>query len=233
MKNKTIILTSVFIAAVLITIGIGVVTNVNALNSEVPPIPTLTPIETNLREQAYQQLISDANAKIELANQQINALLSVTPEADDDGDTSYVFSAEQAAALAMNIAGVLPAQLPELVIFNDVTAYEAIYGNGNVYIDADSGKILYNGLQTGVAQINADQAVKIASNYLGRSDVVSIDVDSLDGKTVYVIGFSDGTRVYVDTTGQILAIQLPSSNGGDDDSEEEHEEEDVEEMDDD
>jgi hypothetical protein len=50
----------------------------------------------------------------------------------------------------------------------------------------------------------------------------------LDGKTVYVIGFSDGTLVYVDTTGHIVAIQLPSS-GGSDDSEEEHEQE----MDDD
>ncbi len=148
MKNKTTILVSVFIAAVLITIGIGVVTNVNALNGSVPPSPTIAPVAANLREQAYQQLISDANAKIELANQQIEALLSVTPESNDQGDSPYLFSAEQAAALAMNIAGVLPGQLPELVIFNNVPAFEVIYGNGNVYIDADSGKILYNGLQT-------------------------------------------------------------------------------------
>ncbi len=60
---------------------------------------------------------------------------------------------------------------------------------------------------------------------MGRSDVVSIDVTSMDGKTVYVIGFSDGTLVYVDTAGQIIAIQLPSSGGGSDDSVEEHEEE--------
>lgn len=226
MKNKTIILTSVFIAAVLITVGIGVVTNVNALNSAVPPSPTLAPVVTNIREQAYQQLISDANAKIVLANQQIEALLSVTPEADEDGDTPYLFSAEQAAALAMNIAGVLPGQLPELVIFNNVPAFEAKYSSGNIYIDADSGRILYNGLQTSAVQINADQAVKIATNYMGRSDVISIDVTSLDGKTVYVIGFSDGTQVYVDTTGQIVAIQLPSSGGGSDDSEEKHEEKD-------
>jgi hypothetical protein len=229
MKNKTIILTSVFIAAVLITVGIGVVTNVKALNSAVPPSPTFAPAQSNLREQAYQQLISDANTKIELANKQIEALLSVTPQAEDDRDSLYLFSAEQAAALAMNIAGVLPKQLPELVIFNNVPAYEVIYGNGNVYIDADSGRILYNGLQTRAAQINADQAVNIATKYLGRSDVVSIDVDTLDGKTVFVIGFSDGTRVYVDTTGHIVAIQLPSSGGGyDDDEDEDHEEEDEE-----
>jgi len=232
MKNKTIILTSVFIAAVLITVGIGVVTNVNALNSAVPPSPTLVPVVSNLREEAYQQLISDANAKIELANQQIEALLSVTPESDDDEDTPYLFTAEQAAALAMNIAGVLPSQLPELVIFNNVPAFEVVYGNGNVYIDANSGKILYNGLQAMAVQINADQAVNIAKSYMGRSDVVSIDVTSLDGKTVYVIGFSDGTLVYVDTTGQIVAIQLPSSGGGSDDSDEEHEEEHEEEDDD-
>lgn len=225
MKNKTIILTSVFIAAVLITVGIGVVTNVNALNSTVTPSPTIAPVETNLREEAYQQLISDANAKIVLANQQIEALLSVTPEADNDENTPYLFTAEQAAALAMNIAGVLPNQLPELVIFNNVPAFEVTYGNGKVYIDAESGKILYNGLQAQTTQINADQAVNIATSYMGRTDVVSIDVTSLDGKTVYVIGFSDGTLVYVDTTGQIVAIQLPSSASGSNDSEEEHEEE--------
>ena len=225
MKNKTIILTSVFIAAVLITVGIGVVTNVNALNSTVTPSPTIAPVETNLREEAYQQLISDANAKIVLANQQIEAFLSVTPEADNDENTPYLFTAEQAAALAMNIAGVLPNQLPELVIFNNVPAFEVTYGNGKVYIDAESGKILYNGLQAQTTQINADQAVNIATSYMGRTDVVSIDVTSLDGKTVYVIGFSDGTLVYVDTTGQIVAIQLPSSASGSNDSEEEHEEE--------
>jgi hypothetical protein len=226
MKNKTIILTSVFIAAVLITVGIGVVTNVNALNNAVSPSPTVAPVETNLREQAYQQLISDANAKIDLANQQIEALLSVTPDADNDKDTPFLFSSEQAAALAMNIAGVLPNQSPELVIFNNVPAFEVVYGNGKVYIDANSGKILYNGLQAPVTQINADQAVNIAANYLGRTDVVSIDVSSLDGKTVYVIGFSDGSLVYVDTTGQIVAIQVPSSNGGNNESHEDNEEKD-------
>lgn len=226
MKNKTIILTSVFIAAVLITVGIGVVTNVNALNNAVSPSPTVAPVETNQREQAYQQLISDANAKIDLANQQIEALLSVTPDADNDKDTPFLFSSEQAAALAMNIAGVLPNQSPELVIFNNVPAFEVVYGNGKVYIDANSGKILYNGLQAPVTQINADQAVNIAANYLGRTDVVSIDVSSLDGKTVYVIGFSDGSLVYVDTTGQIVAIQVPSSNGGNNESHEDNEEKD-------
>lgn len=226
MKNKTIILTSVFIAAVLITVGIGVVTNVNALNNAVSPSSTVAPVETNQREQAYQQLISDANAKIDLANQQIEALLSVTPDADNDKDTPFLFSSEQAAALAMNIAGVLPNQSPELVIFNNVPAFEVVYGNGKVYIDANSGKILYNGLQAPVTQINADQAVNIAANYLGRTDVVSIDVSSLDGKTVYVIGFSDGSLVYVDTTGQIVAIQVPSSNGGNNESHEDNEEKD-------
>lgn len=226
MKNKTTILISVFLAAVLITVGVGVVTNVNALNSSAPPSPTQAPVDTGLREQEYRQLISDANAKIELANQQIEALLSVTPESEDVEDSPYLFSAEQAAALAKNIAGVFPKESPELVIFNGVPAFEVIYGNGKVYIDADSGKILYNGLQANSAQINADQAVKIATSYLGRNDVASIDVTSMDGKTVYVVGFSDGTLVYVSTSGQIVAIQLPSSSGGsDDDHEEEHEEE--------
>lgn len=212
MKNKLALLISVLITAALLTVAIGVVKNVNARNNQPVSIPSSTIADTSTREQAYQQLIADANNKIAQANQQIETLMNQKPTVSAQKASPYLFSAEQAAALAMNVAGVSPKTLPELVDFNKTPAYEAVFGNGKVYIDAETGRVLFNGLQAAPVRINADQAVSIAAKYLNRSDVISIDVAPLNGTNVYVIGFSDGTLVYVDITGQIVAIQMPSQN---------------------
>lgn len=212
MKNKGSLIISTIITAALITIGIGVIRNANAKNIQATAVPTVVPTQSNDREQAYQQLLADANAKIALANQEIEQLVNQIPTQGVETPTPYLFSSQQAAALAANIAGVSPNKLPELVNFNNTPAYEAVYANGKIYIDANTGRILYNGLQTKPANINANQAVNIASRYLNRTDVTSIDVVPFNGAIVYLVGFSDGTQVYVDVTGQIVAIQLPSQD---------------------
>jgi len=210
MKNKIAMISSIVMTTILITIGIGVIRNVNADNQQAVVVPTATTAQTNNREQAYQQLLADANAKIELANQQIEQLVNQMPTQGVETVTPYLFSAQQAAALASNIAGVAPNALPELVNFNNTPAYEAVYANGKIYIDANSGRILFNGLQAKPTNINASQAVNIAARYLNRNDVTSIDVVPFNGTNVFMVGFSDGTQVYVDATGQIVAIQMPS-----------------------
>lgn len=212
MKNKPSLIIAALITTALVTMGIGVIRNVNARNAQPAPTPTATQVIVNDREQAYQQMIADANAKIALANQQIEQLLSSTPTQVVAAQSPYLFTAEQASMLAANIAGVQPKTLPELVNFNGTPAFEAVYGNGKVYIDANNGKILLNGLQTKPAQITADQAVNIAANYLNRTDVISINVGPMDGTNVYIVQFSDGTLVYVNIYGKIVAIQLPSSS---------------------
>lgn len=224
MKNKLALIISVVMTTILITIGIGVIRNVNADNQQAVVVPTATAVQTNDREQAYQQLLADANAKIELANQQIEQLVNQMPTQGVETVSPYLFSAPQVAALASNIAGVAPNALPELVNFNKTPAYEAVYGNGKIYIDANTGRILYNGLQAKPTNINASQAVNIAARYLNRTDVVSIDVVPFNGTNVFMVGFSDGTQVYVDTTGQIVAIQMPSQDSKP--SQGEHEEKD-------
>lgn len=224
MKNKLALIISVVMTTILITIGIGVIRNVNADNQQAVVVPTATAIQSNDREQAYQQLLADANAKIELANQQIEQLVNQMPTQGVETVSPYLFSAPQAAALASNIAGVAPNALPELVNFNKTPAYEAVYGNGKIYIDANTGRILYNGLQAKPTNINASQAVNIAARYLNRTDVISIDVVPFNGTNVFMVGFSDGTQVYVDTTGQIVAIQMPSQDSKP--SQGEHEEKD-------
>lgn len=227
MKNKSSLIIAALITTALVTMGIGVISNVNARNAQPAPTPTATQVSVNDREQAYQQMIADANAKITLANQQIEQLLSSTPtQVVVEAESPYLFTAEQAAALAANIAGIQPNSLPELVNFNGTPAYEAVYGNGKVYIDANNGKVLLNGLQTKPTQISADQAVNIASKYLNRTDVISINVAPLNGINVYVVGFSDGTLVYVDIYGKIVAIQLPSSGEQSEDHEDGEDEKD-------
>jgi hypothetical protein len=225
MKNKGSLIISTIITAALITIGIGVIRNANADNAQAVTAPTAVNTQSVDREQAYQQLLADANAKIALANQEIEQLVNQIPTQGAETATPYLFSPQQAAALAANIAGVSPNALPELVNFNNTPSYEAVYGNGKVYVDANSGRILYNGLQKKPANINADQAVNIATRYLNRTDVTSIDVVPFNGTSVYLVGFSDGTQVYVDVTGQIVAIQMPSQNASQSSSEE-HEKDD-------
>lgn len=220
MKHKGSLIISTIITAALITIGIGVIRNANADNAQAAAAPTAVVTQSADREQAYQQLLADANAKIALANQEIEQLVNQIPTQGVENATLYLFSPQQAAALAANIAGVSPNALPELVNFNNTPSYEAVYANGKVYVDANSGRILYNGLQTKPANINAGQAVNIATRYLNRTDVTSIDVVPFNGTSVYMVGFSDGTQVYVDVTGQIVAIQIPSQTAGETNSEE-------------
>lgn len=220
MKHKGSLIISTIITAALITIGIGVIRNANADNAQAAAAPTAVVTQSADREQAYQQLLADANAKIALANQEIEQLVNQIPTQGVENATLYLFSPQQAAALAANIAGVSPNALPELVNFNNTPSYEAVYANGKVYVDANSGRILYNGLQTKPANINAGQAVNIVTRYLNRTDVTSIDVVPFNGTSVYMVGFSDGTQVYVDVTGQIVAIQMPSQNASVTNSEE-------------
>ncbi len=220
MKHKGSLIISTIITAALITIGIGVIRNANADNAQAAAAPTAVVTQSADREQAYQQLLADANAKIALANQEIEQLVNQIPTQGVENATLYLFSPQQAAALAANIAGVSPNALPELVNFNNTPSYEVVYANGKVYVDANSGRILYNGLQTKPANINAGQAVNIVTRYLNRTDVTSIDVVPFNGTSVYMVGFSDGTQVYVDVTGQIVAIQMPSQNASVTNSEE-------------
>lgn len=224
MKKTIPIIISAVLATILLTVGIGLVKNVNGKQLVVSP--TENPVVTQYanREQQYQQLIADANTKISLANQQIEDLANQISTLSDSTPSDYVFTAEQAAVLAENIAGAAPMGLPELVNFNGTAAYEAIFENGKVYVDANKGSILFNGLQAKTTEISPEQAVNLASRYLNRSDVVSIDVTSFQGVNVYVVGFSDGTLVYVNITGQIVAIQMPQSSSSTNNGEDEHDE---------
>ena len=59
---------------------------------------------------------------------------------------AYAVSAEQAQSLALNSApGAAVQTAPRLVSFQGTAAYEVVLDRGPVYIDANSGSVLYNG----------------------------------------------------------------------------------------
>lgn len=233
MKNKFALAISIFVSVFILTIGIGVITKVSADNNgQSNSSPTVDATAFAQREEAYQQIIAEANQQIELANQQISTLANeITPQSDlestVDGASNYLFSPEQASAIAQQIAGVAPKSLPELVSFSGSPAYEVIYGNGKVYVDANTGAVLFNGLQTTVTSITSEQALYIAVNYLKTSQPVSLDTSTFNGAKVYVVLFADGQSVYVDMTGKVVAVQMASSSQSSsytDDDDDEHSE---------
>lgn len=214
MKNKLTLAVSIFVTVFVLTVGIGVITKVSANNNpKVNSSPTVDATAFAQRELAYQQIIAQANQQIELANQQIATLANeFTPnpisEPTLEATSTYLFSAEQAASIAQQIAGVAPKTLPELVSFSGTPAYEVIYGNGKVYVDANTGAVLFNGLQKTSTNITSEQALYIAVNYLKTSQPVSMNTSTFNGVKVYVIQFADGQSVYVDLTGKVVAVQM-------------------------
>jgi len=232
MKNKSILAVSVFISVLVVTVGIGVITKVSARNNLSNVSPTVDATAFAQREQEYQQIISQANQQIEQANQQIATLAGQTEQVPTDQATSiYLFSAEQASSIAAQISGVLPSVLPELVSYNGTPAFEVVFDNGKVYVDANSGAILFNGLQVQSVEITSEQALYIAMNYLPNSQPVGMNYSTFNGERVYVINFSDGQSVYVNFSGTIVAVQMAAPAGSSSDSE--YESEDHEEQDDD
>jgi uncharacterized membrane protein YkoI len=98
------------------------------------------------RESAYQDLARQANERL----QQAYTKLQVQSQAQATTISPvYVFSAEQAADIALQMApGAVLLGIPELVNFQGVMAYQVTLNAGIVYIDANSGQVLYNGIVT-------------------------------------------------------------------------------------
>jgi ABC-type Fe3+-hydroxamate transport system substrate-binding protein len=63
--------------------------------------------------------------------------------------TAYAVTPAEATGLALEEVqdGLLTGGIPELVSYEGTPAYEVVLEQGNVYVDASSGAILYNGAQ--------------------------------------------------------------------------------------
>ncbi|HET7378353.1 MAG TPA: PepSY domain-containing protein, partial [Anaerolineae bacterium] len=135
------------------------------------PAPSIDPASQVIaqlqdREVAYQQLIEQANQRLQQAYEQqkamaaqINkarAIAAAAPRASQPAQAASVAVAAQptgptlSAESAQNIAidasgGKWVSRAPQLVLFENKVAYEIGFTSGAIYVDANSGAVLYNG----------------------------------------------------------------------------------------
>jgi len=114
------------------------------------------------REASYRQQLDEANARLQEANRRLQQLYVATPTplpletptplpqpTAEASPTRYPVSVEDAVRNALDAEpGATLLRTPELVSFNGVAAYEVPLRPGNVYVDANTGSVLYSEVQT-------------------------------------------------------------------------------------
>jgi hypothetical protein len=211
MKTKTSVIISFLITTVLLTVLIGVISTVSRKNSAQSADATLVASYYSTREAQYQGLIAQANNSISQANQEI---LSLQGQNVDPTAALYPVSADQASAAAATAAGENALQTPTLVNYSGKVAYEVVFPDGKVYVDANTGSILYNGVLA-AKTISSQQAALIASNYTGNSPVVEVVSGYYNNQAAYRVTFNNGEIVYMNVYGTVLAVQpAPASSSG-------------------
>jgi uncharacterized membrane protein YkoI len=163
------------------------------------------------REAEYQQALTQANQQLQQAYQQPGrvqpdlALQTAAP------DTPAV-SADRAATIARELVpGATLTKQPELVVFEGTPAYEVVLNQGTLYVDANSGGVLYNGVSAvaGSGPIDEQQALAIATTYLGGGSVQRVEYERERGMAVFEVRFTDGSKVYVtEDTGQVAYAEI-------------------------
>lgn len=125
------------------------------------------------REAQYRALIEEANRRLEQANQRLTELerrlqdaqsaqppsvadavinpsqpapAMAQPQASSPTQLQVVLSPQRALEIALAAApGTVAQRMPELVDYQGAIAYEVLLNAGPIYVDANSGVILYNG----------------------------------------------------------------------------------------
>lgn len=185
--------------------------------------PTLQAIIAQ-RDQAYQQALQQANQQLQQAYAQEKALADQLAKQQGNASVTSASAAaitpQAAADLAQKAAGSATLlRLPDLVSYQGKIAYEAQFNSGAVYVDANSGAILYNGLANSAASANQtltqDQAVQVAVAYMGGGTPVGLKLGHDNGALLYDVVFDDGNQVVVNaTTGQVIASTRQSQGSG-------------------
>lgn len=162
------------------------------------------------REAAYRQTIEQANQQL-LALQDRVAQLEGQPAGASSPALAAAVTPEQALQAAREAAGpgMSESRAPELVSFEDKAAYEVPFEAGSIYIDAQTGEVLFNG--TLPQEITADQAAQIASDYLSIQGILQVDQINFRGTPLWRVIFKNSTIAYLDLTGQITYV-LKDSN---------------------
>ncbi len=225
MKPSKILLASVFLTAIIIVV-IGAVTRIvlasSSSNNAAPSADTVQVYQQ--REAAYKQLIQQANQQIEEANARLQAAGPAAGDATgpaastatgaaaaSNAPANVAVSADKAEQVARQAAdpGQLLVKPPELVNFQGKVAYEVAFQKGSIYIDAQTGAVLFNG--TVPQTITLDKAAQIAANYLNDNNILQADRITFRNAPLYRVIFKSGMMVYLDTTGQITYLLKSSS----------------------
>ena len=221
--SKTNLVISTFLTVSILTTIAGILAYTGNQQTAQSALASQSASVQSTREATYQSLLAQANTTIAQANQQIVDLENQINSASvASTETTYPVSAQQAEGIASQLVGLTTTGNTRLVNYNGLAAYEVVFSQGNVYVDAESGNVIYNGIQV-LQSISAEQAISIAENYLGNTSVAGIASGMYGSVSAYQIVFQNGSVVYVDIYGKVLAVSTPSgeqSNSASESSEE-------------
>jgi uncharacterized membrane protein YkoI len=164
------------------------------------------------REAEYQRALSQANQQLQQAYQQPGRVQpDQAPQTAAAPDTPAV-GADRAATIARELVpGATLTKQPELVMFEGTPAYEVVLNQGTLYVDANSGSVLYNGVSAaaGSGPIDEQQAAAIATTYLGGGSVQHVERERERGMAVFEVRLADGSKVYVtEESGQVAYAEI-------------------------
>ncbi|MFN8441695.1 MAG: PepSY domain-containing protein [Caldilineaceae bacterium] len=135
----------------------------------------------------------------------------------------YQLGSDEAAQIAQKLAPTAKLQgTPELVNFQGTVAYEVVLDQGKVYVDANNGKVLSNGLAVAtVGPVDMDQAVQIAEDYLQQNgtsaEVVGVRYGQARGMQLFEVSFENRVQIYVNAdTGEVAIVRTPRRFRSDD-----------------
>ena len=156
------------------------------------------------RELLYAQTIAEANTRLDSANKEIIGKGNTVPTASLIGPDQAIMNAFD----AVGSFGLSVANSPELVSYNGTSAYEVNSTDGmQIYIDSQTGAVLYNSLTGSSAKVITDQeAVLAAQAYMPGYQLNIVTQSVYNNQPVYIVEFTTGDQVYVNLSGQVVYV---------------------------
>ncbi len=185
MTQKTMLILSAVLTAFVLVVGGGIIARVSQPETASAAAPAVVPSVSapstdvtaqvqellQQREAQYRRLIDQANQRLAAMNQQLAAAQAAStpvsapapaapaPAQARSAAPQIALSPDAARDIAMQAANFATMiRAPELVRFEGKVAYEVGFTRGVIYVDANSGAVLFNGTQgSGSGQSGAQQ----------------------------------------------------------------------------
>lgn len=156
MNQKLALTLATFMTAFSLVLG-GAIVGRSAQPTPTPTLqPTLVPTATtediqsiySQREALYQARLAEANRALAQAYAELGAATASASTSTPTPQASALditITHRDAIAIALQAVPGATSLGSSLVYFQGVTAYEVVLDRGNVYVDANTGAVLYNG----------------------------------------------------------------------------------------